>query len=526
MQAADSRIGENMGNPENNRLFCRLDGLTPTEREQKRLAALNSLGLLDVETVPVFDEATQTVARILATPISILSLMVQDKAWLKSTLGLSSIGLMNQLAVSRKIAREEAFCTFVVDSQNSLVIEDTLKDTVFSRSTLTQHYGIRAYLGVPLIQASGECLGSLEVMDIVPREFSEKDIQLLVMTARWCLSEFERNRLWENHQRSGRARTTEPSGFRSEFSLEATRKENMEVANSPFSYQPEWDSSPSDSPSSTDGLKVKLLAQLTQELKTPLTSVMGMASVLGHEVYGPLTRKQKEYLDIIHNSGQHLLSLVEEIVNLGVMGEDTQRLNLTSVDIEMLCQQAINKLSQMAQQQEQEIRLSVEPGNRIWLLDKEKVRQTLYYLIFSVIESAEAGGEVRVHVSRKASKLQISVWVSHPWLGDGLPQMEVYSPLISNYASQGLGAVSGLSEEQGMSSNGYSEAVTSGIVAAYKKAENNKDTNKSNSREILGLLLSCQLAEMHGGKISVQGSLESGYRYVLNLPQMSPGEQV
>ncbi|MGB7518273.1 MAG: hypothetical protein WA896_01420, partial [Spirulinaceae cyanobacterium] len=209
-----------------------------------------------------------------------------------------------------------------------------------------------------------------------------------------------------------------------------------------------------------------------------------------------------------------------------VMGEDTQRLNLTSVDIEMLCQQAINKLSQMAQQQEQEIRLSVEPGNRIWLLDKEKVRQTLYYLIFSVVESAEAGGEVRVHVSRKASKLQISVWVSHPWLGDGLPQMELYSPLISNYATQGLEAISELSQERRGTPNGRSEAVTSGIIAAYKKAEQNKDNNKSNSREILGLLLSCQLAEMHGGKISVQGSLESGYRYVLNLPQMSPGEQI
>ncbi|MGB3694463.1 MAG: GAF domain-containing sensor histidine kinase [Spirulinaceae cyanobacterium] len=526
MRAADTGMGANMSNPKNNRLFCRLDGLTPTEREQKRLAALNSLGLLEVETVPVFDEATQTAARILAAPIGVLSLMVQEQVWLKSTLGLSSIGLMNQLAVSRKMPRGEAFCTFVVESQNSLVIEDTLEDLVFSRSSLSQHYGIRAYLGVPLIQANGECLGSLEIMDVVPRQFSEKDIQFLVMTARWCLSEFERSRLWENQQRGGRSRTTEPSAFRAEFSLEGRRKANMEGLHSPLNYQSEWDSSPPPSPSSTDGLKVKLLAQLTQELKTPLTSVMGMASVLGHEVYGPLTRKQKEYLDIIHNSGQHLLALVEEIVNLGVMGEDTQRLNLTSVDIEMLCQQAINKLSQMAQQQEQEIRLSVEPGNRIWLLDKEKVRQTLYYLIFSVVESAEAGGEVRVHVSRKASKLQISVWVSHPWLGDGLPQMELYSPLISNYATQGLEAISELSQERRGTPNGRSEAVTSGIIAAYKKAEQNKDNNKSNSREILGLLLSCQLAEMHGGKISVQGSLESGYRYVLNLPQMSPGEQI
>jgi len=73
---------------------------------------------------------------------------------------------------------------------------------------------------------------------------------------------------------------------------------------------------------------------------------LGMAGVVSREIYGPLTAKQKEYLEIIQNSGRYLLSLVNEISELGALDESTQSLNLISVDIEMLCQQAINILEE------------------------------------------------------------------------------------------------------------------------------------------------------------------------------------
>jgi len=72
-----------------------------------------------------------------------------------------------------------------------------------------------------------------------------------------------------------------------------------------------------------------------------------MAGVVSREIYGPLTAKQKEYLEIIQNSGRYLLSLVNEISELGAL-DGTQSLNLISVDIEMLCQQAINILEEAA----------------------------------------------------------------------------------------------------------------------------------------------------------------------------------
>ena len=99
-------------------------------------------------------------------------------------------------------------------------------------------------------------------------------------------------------------------------------------------------------------------------------------------------------------------------------------MSLTSVDIEMLCQQVSNTLAQAVHRREQQIRLSVEPGRRVWLLDKSKVHQMLYHLMFCVIQAAAAGSIVRLHVSRKDDDLNLTVWVFHPWLGDSLAQAD------------------------------------------------------------------------------------------------------
>lgn len=523
MQGADSGLGGNMVNP-HNRIFCRLDGLTPNAREQRRLNTLERMGLLDTEAVPVFDEATQTIARALDAPIGILGLMVRDKLYLKSAVGLSSIGLMNQLATSRSIPRNEAFCTYAIDSQQYLAIEDAAADPVFSSSILFQHYGIRAYLGVPLIASDGQCIGALAVMDLEPRQFSTRDIDFLLLTARWCLSEFERNRfLLERRNGSAHGQT---SLMEQLSELPLVSQYQRALRSSAIGSEQPLPASEMESVNTTDALKVRLLTKLTEELRTPLTSVMGMARILEREVYGSLTPKQKEYVEIIHNSGQHLLALVEEIINLGVFSPDSANLHLAPVDIEMLCQQALNNLYQVAKQERQRLRLSVEPGPRIWLLDKEKVRQALYYLVHTVIQSAEAGSEVRIHVSRKDNCLNISVWVSHPWLGDGLPQVEIYSqPLNLDIAPSWDIATQVITESELVESSLSHQILADPSLSPLDKVEQLKQKSAEESyREILGLVLSCHLAELHGGSITIQGSLQSGYRYVFRLPTLETHE--
>lgn len=86
VQAVDLGASVSMLNSAN-RLFCCLDGLSPADREQQRVDTVKQLGLLDAETVPVFDEATQTAARFLESPLCILGIMVEATFGLNRRLG-------------------------------------------------------------------------------------------------------------------------------------------------------------------------------------------------------------------------------------------------------------------------------------------------------------------------------------------------------------------------------------------------------------------------------------------------------
>ncbi|MBE9183432.1 HAMP domain-containing histidine kinase [Microcoleus sp. LEGE 07076] len=278
----------------------------------------------------------------------------------------------------------------------------------------------------------------------------------------------------------------------------------------------------------TNSIKVKLLNHLAQELLTPLTSVIGMASVLNQEIYGPLTSKQKEYIDVIQDSSQSLRSLVEEILELAELDESAFTLKRVAVDIEGLCQQVVTTLSPAATRREQEINLSIGPGPRIWLADKDKVQQMLHHLIFSIIQSAGAGSVIRVHVSRKENGINIGVWVFHPWLGETLPHATLYSDYLLK-----VGADSGsrsnsetcppqVEPQLAPQTQGVRRLTLAFSELATLVAENAADTAPVlagyGARERLGLLLCCQLVEIQGGQLSIQGTPESGYRYVLWLP--------
>ena len=529
----------NMTKPKN-RLFCRLDGLTPATREQVRLTALSKLGLLVSESVPIFEEATQKAAAFSSAPICILGLVVEDELWFKSAVGLSTTGLMNQLAAQRKIALRESFSTYVVDSQQPLIIDNTFSNTVFADSVLTQHYGVRAYLGVPLISSTGLCIGTLEVMDWEARQFHDQDVDHLALLARWCLGEFERNQMIKTQQEGQNLRAANHSQPEWQNTNNLILNQGVNVGSpriateniSNISTLIDKTNTPNaNAITATNPIKIKLLSQLTQELRTPLTSVIGMASVLHREVYGPLTVKQREYLEIIHDSGQNLISLVDEIVSLGVLNDHDAEINIAAVDIEMVCQQVINSLSDTAKQHHQVLRLSIEPGNRIWFLDKEKVKQALYYLITSVVEMSESGGEVKVHVSRRNKALNIAVGIFHPWLGEGLAQANLHSQAVTKALSLNQANSDNHHHNNfnaGMSdiSLGNHQILTSSALMMVINEEDtvDKNTNKI-PRDILGLLFCCHLTELHEGQMVVQGSANSSYRYVLQFPKAQSEEE-
>lgn len=161
-------------------------------------------------------------------------------------------------------------------------------------------------------------------------------------------------------------------------------------------------------------------------------------------------------------------------------------------------------------------------------LDKDKVRQILYHLVFSVIQLSATGSIVRIHVSYKEDTLNITIWVSHPWLGDGITEVDPYFRLNSLSLLELTGEVATYNtqresqEQPDISSvavgNSKNLSDSHANLFAASSGINLAKSHGSLTRESLGLLLSCQLAELHSGHILIQGSPESGYRYVLCLP--------
>ncbi|PPS41581.1 histidine kinase [Chroococcidiopsis sp. TS-821] len=507
-----------------------------TQELEQHLKIFSDLGSLETQTIPIFDAATQTAADFLEVPICILGFLNQNTFWFKSAVGLSRLGLRSKIAQERQLSRQEAFVAHVVENQKILAIDDTLNfNPVFANSVLVQQYGIRAYIGAPLVNLSGQCLGAIAIMDLKPRNFTLRDMKFLELMACWSMSELERYQLLKGIHPPDNPCLAAP--------LESTNTAGMVPTNTQANSSPVATSTHNDERIthavsteqenseylSTNQVKLELLSQLTQELRTPLTSVLGMASVVSREIYGPLTRKQKEYLEIIENSGRHLLSLVNEISELGTLDSNFAALNLTSVEIEMLCQQVISALSETARRREQQIDLSLEPGrSRTWILDKDKIKQLLYQLIFYITQIAATGSIIHIHVSHKSNGLHFAIWASHPWLEQGLTQAE---PALRQILPSFADRVTTADSIQAQSADGDRLPVLATQVLNAAHAMNSADAEVAqkhnpleglyHSSNSLRLLLSCDLAKLHGGTINLQGSPESGYRYVVVLPELT-----
>ncbi|MEM6448842.1 MAG: GAF domain-containing sensor histidine kinase [Cyanobacteria bacterium P01_D01_bin.105] len=465
------------------RLSCLLEGLSPEQRDQERNQALEQLGIQTPEAIPIFDEATQTIARLLKMPICLLSTVDANTQRFKSAVGLSSLGLMNGLAITRSLPRQESFCTHVIDSNKAFVLANATTHPAFSNSLLVQQYGIHAYAGVPLMTTEGVCIGTLAAMDLRPHLFTQQEVSLLELSARWCMSEFEKQQM---HAK-------------------------IKAGQPPYSAQG-IQTSANPLLDRIEKIRFDLVLQLAQDLRNPLTSITGMANMLNREIYGPLSEKQQEYTKIVLNSSQQLLSMVDEISEIGSVQADDYKLSLATVDIEMLVHQAISALEGLAKQQDLVIKSTVEPSSRIWVLDKSVVKQLIYHLVFSVIKMSTAGSTIRLHISRKDNSVSIALWVSNPWLGEDLPQAMISWDRDNTSLTSHISSADSFAAHNAADSEDSSEELLAVLATAQKV-----DT----SRQELGLLLSRHLTEVHGGEAGVQGSASTGYRYVITLPERS-----
>ncbi|MBO1512808.1 GAF domain-containing protein [Metabacillus bambusae] len=156
------------------------------EKEQRRLTELYSLNLIGTPEEKSFDQITNLASRLFGVPISLITLITEEKQWFKSC-----VGLPDNLKESRSTERSAAFCHYVVADGNPLVVQDSLMDDRFINNRFVKEYNIRFYAGAPIITKHNNVLGSLCIIDTKPRLFSEDELNTLIDLSNWVTAEIE-----------------------------------------------------------------------------------------------------------------------------------------------------------------------------------------------------------------------------------------------------------------------------------------------------------------------------------------------
>jgi hypothetical protein len=155
------------------------------QNEKKRLKVLWQYEVLDTVPEEVFDDLTELAARICEAPIALISLVDEKRQWFKSKVGVT---------VS-ETSRDLSFCAYAITQADLFIVPDATRDERFAKNPLvTSEPKIRFYAGAPLITPDGHALGTLCVIDKVPRELRPEQKQALRILARHVVSQLELRR--------------------------------------------------------------------------------------------------------------------------------------------------------------------------------------------------------------------------------------------------------------------------------------------------------------------------------------------
>ncbi len=243
-------------------------------------------------------------------------------------------------------------------------------------------------------------------------------------------------------------------------------------------------------------LKDEFLACISHELKTPLTAVLGLSRLLADKQLGELNERQSRYAGLIHQSGRHLMSVVNDILDLTRMETGQMELTPTPVNIRAVCDRAISEAKTIHTSSsktpinapitathlpEHKFSLSIEEGLEQMVADELRLRQMLIHLLSNALKFTEIGGEIGLSVTMWEGWVAFTIWDS----GIGIPEHQQHL-----------------------------------IFQKFQQLEN--PLTRQFEGTGLGLVLTRALARLHGGDVSFLSGEGKGSQFTLLLPPCPP----
>jgi signal transduction histidine kinase len=395
------------------------------------------------QVTPIFTEATAQAARLVKAPVAILMVTGKAGCQIGAITGVEKFGhLPAHPNLLLELAGLEYCYAQVMSSETRFCVNDCQSQLELAPLPLVAVHGVQAYLGIPIVTAAQDRLGTIAILDFKPRQFNQREIELLQLISRLVASEFERKLLSQAQlDRSiGNFEYHSIPSFddqlaATEYQHGSSQVDQDHLASNLVSSQPDFSAAGnlhSTYPQVKGEIQFKLLAHLAQELRTPLTSILGMASVLQQEIYGALSSKQKDYVGIIYQSGQQLVTIVDEISQLNefdLTGENFYQpqpqlqQTVRSVDLEMICQLALQSLEPLAQKKNQQLDLdptgwhsqpTTLADEQNGSIDKNKIRQIVYYLCLNLIHASSQDCQISIRPIKSSARLQIQLVTNDP----------------------------------------------------------------------------------------------------------------
>jgi cell cycle sensor histidine kinase DivJ len=222
--------------------------------------------------------------------------------------------------------------------------------------------------------------------------------------------------------------------------------------------------------------KSSFLANMSHELRTPLNAIIGFSEMMNREMFGPIGPRYQEYSRLIHESGTHLLDLINSVLDMSKIDAGKFQLNEELFDLEETAQAAVRFLKIPAERAGVALKLSIAPNARLMFADRRAIKQILVNLLSNGVKYTPPGGEVRV-TARIADGLEIIVRDS---------------------------------------GTGISKANLERLGRPFEQVENADTRAKEGTG--LGLALVKSLALLHGGEAILESALGEGTTVIVRLP--------
>ncbi|MEO8002599.1 MAG: ATP-binding protein, partial [Arenimonas sp.] len=248
-------------------------------------------------------------------------------------------------------------------------------------------------------------------------------------------------------------------------------------------------------------MKSEFLATMSHELRTPLNAIIGFSEALKDGFMGQMNNIQQEYIGDIFTSGQHLLSLINDILDLSKVEAGMMTLELESVDLSSLLSSSFSIVREKAATHN--IHLELEIGEDLGLpqLDMRKTKQIVYNLLSNAVKFSSHGGRVTLR-ARRVVRAQVGV-VSDNWP-------------VHNFALEDNEYGEFIEICVGDSGIGISKSNMPKLFKAFSQIDSSLARKFEGTG--LGLAMVKQLAELHGGTVAVASEEGTGARFSVWLP--------